>query len=277
MKIGIKKESKIPPDERVPLSPLQCKEIIENYPHIKLVVQKSPIRRYKNEEYEALDIKTVDSIDDCDIILAVKEVKIEYLIPNKIYFYFSHTTKQQPYNRNLLKAMLAKNITMIDYENLKDEKNRRLIGFGRYAGIVGCYNTFYAYGKRTKTFELKRAYKCVDRSEMENELGKVKLPPNFKIVLTGNGRVANGAIEILNKLNIDKVSPSDFLRLDDKLEQQQRPVFTQLMCEDYNRRIDNQPGSKADFYRDPSKYESNFMDYAEKADYAYYAYDYAYD
>ena len=161
------------------------------------MVQRSPVRRFKNEEYEAQGIKLVDSLEDCDIILAVKEVRIDYLIPNKVYFYFSHTTKQQPYNRNLLKAMLVKNITMIDYENLKNEKGRRLIGFGRYAGIVGCYNTFYAYGQRSGAYSLKRAYKCKDRSEMEAELAKVTLPKDYKIVLTGNGRVANGAMEIL--------------------------------------------------------------------------------
>ena len=261
MKIGIKRESKIPPDERVPLSPRQCREIKEKFPHIELVVQKSPFRRFKNEEYEACGIKIVDFVDDCDVILGVKEVKIDFLIPNKTYFYFSHTTKQQPYNRNLLRAMLAKNITMIDYENLKNEKGRRLIGFGRYAGIVGCYNTFYAYGKRKGDFELKRAYKCADRAEMEAELGKVKLPANYKIVITGNGRVATGAMEILNELNVKRVHPLDFLT-----KTFDQPVYAQLMCEDYNKRIDNQPFSKLDFYHDPSHFESTFMEYAKQAD-----------
>ena len=160
MKIGIIKEGKVPIDERAPLSPEQCKEIKQIYPQIHLTVQRSSVRRFKDEEYEECGVEVSESVDDCDVLLGVKEVPIEKLIPNKIYFFFSHTIKQQPHNRELLKALLAKNITMIDYECLTNSLGFRLIGFGKYAGIVGCYNTFYAYGKRMKVFDLKRAYLC---------------------------------------------------------------------------------------------------------------------
>jgi hypothetical protein len=264
MKIGIKMEGKVPVDERVPLSPKQCKELLEKYPNnqIELYIQSSSCRRFKDEEYSAEGLNVVDSIDDCDVILGVKEVKIDNLIPHKTYFYFSHTTKQQPYNRSLLCSMLAKNITMIDYENLRNKNGRRLIGFGRYAGIVGCYNTFYAFGKRTKKFELKRAYKCENANEMESELVKIVLPNSYKIALTGNGRVALGAIEIIEKIGIKRVTPEEFKS--NKAFGQ--PVFTQLQCGDYNRRIDGEPFCKLDFYHDPSNYESTFMDYARQAD-----------
>ena len=136
MKIGIIKEGKTPPDERVPLSPEQCKEIINRFPSVELVVQNSDVRRFKASEYQNLGINMVDSVDDCDVLMGVKEVPIPDLIPNKTYFFFSHTTKKQPYNRGLLQAMLENNITMVDYEGLTDIGGTRLIGFGRYvAGI----------------------------------------------------------------------------------------------------------------------------------------------
>jgi alanine dehydrogenase len=261
MKFGIIKEGKIPVDERAPFSPKQCQEIKEKYPQIQIVVQKSDIRRFKNEEYELFGIELVDSVEDCDILLGVKEVPKEDLIANKIYFFFSHTIKQQPYNRELLKCLLAKNITMVDYECLTNTLGFRLIGFGRYAGIVGCYNTFFAYGKRTKTYELKRAYQCVDRTEMESELAKVKLPNNYKIVMTGDGRVANGALEIIYKLGLKRVTVQQFLN-----ETFSEPVYVQLPCNDYNKRKDNQSFTLKEFFSDPTPFESTFMLYAQQAD-----------
>jgi len=261
MKIGVILEGKTPPDERVPLSPKQCKEIINNYPTINLVVQKSNIRRFKDEEYANIGIELVDSVNDCDVLLGVKEVPINQLIANKKYFYFSHTTKKQPYNRNLLKTMLDKNITMVDYEGLTNEKGTRLIGFGKYAGIVGAYNSFYAYGKRTGDFDLKRAYLCEDRSEMEGEMSNIKLPNNYKIVTTGGGRVASGIHEILDKLNIRKVSAKAFLE-DDFNE----PVYAQILVDDYYKKIDKSDFTRSDVYNNPQDFERNFMKFAKVAD-----------
>jgi len=260
MKIGVILEGKTPPDERVPLSPDQCKEIVDNFPDIELVVQRSKLRRFKDYKYEELGIELVDDVTDCDVLMGVKEVPESQLINDKTYFFFSHTTKKQPYNRDLLRAMIEKNITMVDYEGLTNEKGVRLIGFGKYAGIVGCYNSFYAYGKKTGNYELKRACLCDDRKEMEGELEKVVLPNDYKIIITGGGRVAHGAMEILEKLSIKKVSAEDVLN-----NTYNEPVYAQLFCEDYNKRIDSQPFTRSDFYNDPSGFESNFMRFAEVA------------
>ena len=260
MKIGIIKEGKTPPDERVPLSPQQCKEIIEKFPNIELVVQKSKVRRFKDETYAQQGIQLVDNVDDCDVLMGVKEVPVADLITNKTYFYFSHTTKKQPYNRELLQTMIAKNITMVDYEGLTNESGFRLIGFGKYAGIVGSYNAFYAYGQRTGAYQLKRAYQCEDRAEMENEFSKIKLPNDYKIVITGGGRVAKGAIEILDKLDIKKVSANDIVN-----QTFDQPVYAQLLVGDYNVRNDNQPFTRQDFFDDPTDYQSSFMQYAKVA------------
>lgn len=261
MKIGVIKEGKNPPDERVPLSPTQCKEIIDNFSEVELVVQKSNVRRFKDEEYTNAGVKVVDSINDCDVLMGVKEVPINELIDNKTYFYFSHTIKKQPYNRNLLLAMIDKNIAMVDYEALTNPNGKRLIGFGKYAGIVGCYNTFYAYGKRTGAFDLKRAYQCEDQAEMEAELTKIKLPNNYKIVTTGGGRVNSGIEEILNKIGIKKVNATDILN-----QEYNEPVYAQLLVDDYYKKSDNTDFKRSEVYNHPERFERNFMRFAKVSD-----------
>ena len=261
VKIGIIKEGKNPPDKRVALSPSQCEYILNNYPNVEVFVQASDIRKFKDEEYQKLGVAVVDSVEDCDILIGVKEVPIEQLIPNKKYLFFSHTFKEQPYNRELLKAVLDKNIQLIDWEVIKDTKGRRLIAFGRYAGIVGCYNGFLAYGKKSGAYSLKPAHQCDDRADMEAQLVNVKLPNNFKIVITGHGRVGGGAMEIIEKLNLKEVDSPEFLAQDFN-----EPVFTQLAVDEYNAKADGSGFSKRDFYNDPSNFVSTFNQYASIAD-----------
>jgi len=260
VKIGIIKEGKNPPDKRVALSPSQCEYILNNHPDVEVFVQASNIRKFKDEEYQKLGVAVVDSVEDCDILIGVKEVPIEQLIPNKKYLFFSHTFKEQPYNRELLKAVLDKNIQLIDWEVIKDTKGRRLIAFGRYAGIVGCYNGFLAYGKKSGAYSLKPAHQCDDRADMEAQLVNVKLPDNFKIVITGHGRVGGGAMEIINKLGLKEVNSPEFLAQDFN-----EPVFTQLAVDEYNAKADGSNFSKADFYNDPSNFVSTFNQYASIA------------
>ena len=261
VKIGIIKEGKNPPDKRVALTPSQCEYILNNYPDVEVYVQASNIRKFKDEEYQKLGVAVVESVEDCDILIGVKEVPIEQLIPNKKYLFFSHTFKEQPYNRELLKAVLDKNIQLIDWEVIKDTKGRRLIAFGRYAGIVGCYNGLLAYGKKSGSYNLKPAHECDDRADMEAQLVNVKLPSNFKIVITGHGRVGGGAMEIINKLGLKEVNSPDFL-----IKDFNEPVFTQLAVDEYNAKADGSSFSKADFYNDPSNFVSVFNQYASIAD-----------
>ncbi|MFT5581353.1 MAG: saccharopine dehydrogenase (NAD+, L-lysine-forming), partial [Psychromonas sp.] len=187
IKLGILREGKVPPDKRVPLTPDQCVKVMEDYPGLEVVVQPSPIRSITNEEYIKLGITLQENLSDCDIIMGVKEVNISDLIENKQFLFFSHTVKKQSYNRDLLRAILDKKIQLTDYEVLKNENRKRITGFGRFAGIVGAYNSFYAFGLKTGLYSLKRANECFDREELENELKKVILPKNTKICLTGVG------------------------------------------------------------------------------------------
>jgi saccharopine dehydrogenase (NAD+, L-lysine forming) len=261
IKLGIIREGKVPPDHRVPLTPKQCKAIQVLYPNVEVIIQPSPIRAYQDAEYVAEGLQLDEDLSQCDIILGVKEVKITDLIPGKKFLFFSHTIKKQPYNRELLRAILDKKIEMIDYEVIKDKHNKRLIGFGRYAGIVGCYNGFRTYGLKHGLYDLKPAHKCADRKEMEAELSKVDLPKNTKIVLTGYGRVGHGAVEIIDLLPIKEVAPEEFLTKDFD-----GPVFTHLEAEDYFGRKDGKPFSKQEFYTQPELYTSTFSRYLNVAD-----------
>ncbi|MCX7744457.1 MAG: NAD(P)-dependent oxidoreductase [Flavobacteriales bacterium] len=260
MKIGIIRERKNPPDFRVPLTPTQCQSLLKKYPQLQIVVESYPERCYSDKEYEQHNIPVVNHLTDCEVILGVKEVPVNALIENKTYLFFSHTIKKQEHNRKLLQAILKKNIRLIDYECLKFPNDGRIIGFGRYAGIVGAYNAFRGWGIRTKMYSLKPAHKCFDRKELENELKKVILSP-IKILLTGAGKVGNGAKEILNEMGIREVSWQDFIS-----QSYQEPVYTQVEFPVYNRRKDGSAFSETEFFNHPELFESDFAKFLPHTD-----------
>jgi hypothetical protein len=213
IKIGLIKEGKNPPDKRVAFTPLQAEEIQQRFPQVKVICQQSEFRCFNDSEYAELGIEVKNDVSDCDILMGIKEVPIDHLVNNKTYLFFSHTIKKQPYNRRLLQAILKKNIRLIDYEGLKDTQGNRLVAFGRFAGIVGAYNGLWAYGKRYQLYSLRRAFECFDINDLKLEIRSVVLPP-IKIVLTGAGRVAKGAMETLDTAGIRKVNPGDFISRD---------------------------------------------------------------
>lgn len=261
MKIGIIREGKNPPDKRVAFSPKQLKAIQNEYgDQLNFQVQTSEIRSFSDEEYRNEGIEVVDDVSDADVLFGVKEVPIPELIPDKTYFFFSHTIKKQDYNRDLLQELLQRNIRMIDYEMLKDESGMRVVAFGRWAGIVGAYNAFLTYGLKSGLYELKRARDCYDLEELQMELKKVQLPP-IKIIVTGKGKVGKGAREILEMISIKEVRESSFVN--DYFEE---PVFTNLDSEDFNRRKKDGGFDLNEFYTKPELYESNFQKYTEVAD-----------
>ncbi|MGB3464791.1 MAG: NAD(P)-dependent oxidoreductase [Cyclobacteriaceae bacterium] len=260
MKIGIVKEGKVPIDRRVALNPGQAKAVEEKFDGVEVVCQPSEIRCFSDGDYKKVGVSLQDDLNDCDVILGVKEVPIPELIANKTYFFFSHTIKMQPYNRDLLREVLDKNITLIDYETLVNEQNQRIIAFGRYAGIVGAYNGIWTYGQRYNLFDLRRANECHDLDDLKTEYDKVELP-KIKIVITGGGRVAKGAMEVLYGMGIRKVSPADFVE-----ERFEEPVFTQLSSRDYHVHKDGHKFEREEFYKNPERYEGDFLKYARVAD-----------
>ncbi len=254
LKVGIIREGKVPHDKRVAFTPEQCALISQEYPDVDLIVQPSEWRSFTDAEYTNAGVKLSEDISDCDILIGIKEVPKNELIPNKKYLFFSHTIKKQAHNRTLLQTMMQKRITMIDYECLVDKNDNRIIGFGRFAGIVGAYNGIIAYGLKYKMFDLKPAHLCHDKKELFSELEKVNFP-NIKVVVTGGGRVANGACETMGALNLRKVTPYEFLNYTFR-----EPVYVQLHSHDYFEAKDKSPFSSFDFHHQPEDFRCTFSD-----------------
>lgn len=260
MHFGIIRERKNPPDRRVVLSPRACQKVVENHEQAQITVESSPVRVFTDEEYQKAGIAVASTVAGCDILLGVKEVPVEALIPNKKYFFFSHTIKKQPYNRKLLRAVLENNIELYDHEVITNTNGVRLVAFGRYAGIVGAYNGFRAYGLKTNLFQLPKAEDIADQQALIAELKKLQLP-QIKILLTGKGRVGNGAREMLVGMGLKETTVKEYLE-----ESFEVPVFCQIDVLDYNLRKDGLVKDETDFFKNPSEYESNFMRFAPVTD-----------
>jgi len=263
MKLAIIKERKNPPDKRVVFSPEACVSLLEKYPNLSIEIESSDVRVFSDDEYKSKGLKVVNDISTCDVLLGVKEVPIDALIPNKAYFFFSHTFKKQPYNRKLLNAILDKNIELYDHEAITNTKEVRTVAFGRYAGIVGAYNGFRTYGLKYELFDLPKAENLKDQAHLINKLTEIKSKlPNIKIAITGKGKVSNGVLEMLLGMGIKKVSPQNYLT-----ESYNEPVFTQLGCLDYVKRKDGKILEIFDFYNNPTEYKNDFMRFAKVTDY----------
>jgi alanine dehydrogenase len=260
--IGLLREGRTPPDRRVALTPKKCVEMQDAYPgRIQVRVQPSPDRAFSDQEYRDLGIEVSDDMAACDVLLGVKEVAVQDLIPHKTYLFFSHTIKQQPRNRDLLRAVLDKDITLIDYELLTNAQGERVVAFGYWAGVVGAYNGLLTYGRKHGLYTLRPAWQCVDLEDMEEEFFKVRRLPPIKIAVTGSGRVAQGAVEVLGRMGIRRVSVYDYLYLDFK-----EPVYAQLRSSDYNRRADGRVWDTPNFHQEPRAYESTFGKYLPVTD-----------
>lgn len=260
MKFGIIKERKNPPDRRVVFSPFRLEVFKNEFPQAEIKVESSDVRIFPDEQYTAKGFEVASNIDDCDVLIGVKEVPLDALIPNKKYFFFSHTIKKQPYNRSLLLAILEKDIELYDHETIVNEDNNRLIGFGRYAGIVGAYNGIRAFGMKYELFNLAKAETLPDQKTLIERLKRNQLP-NIKIVLTGSGKVAFGAKEMLDGMKIKQVSVEDYLS-----KSYDVPVYTMIDVLDYNKRKDGKVLDKYDFYNNPQAYESDFERFVNVSD-----------
>jgi len=261
MKFAIIKERKNPPDRRVVFSPEKLAEAREQFKDASFIVESSDIRIFPDMVYTVNGFDVKEDVSEADVMIGVKEVPMEALIPNKKYFFFSHTIKKQPYNRELLKTILDKNIELYDHEVITKKNGARLIGFGRYAGLVGAYNGLRLLGLRDGLFELPKVETLLDLDAVKRELDTIKLP-NIKICLSGSGKVARGAQEILDYLKIKEVTDGAYIKKDFD-----EPVYCLIDVLEYNKRKDGAKGSKTAFYKDPSGYESDFMKYAKVTDY----------
>ncbi len=261
MKFALITERKNPPDKRVVFSPKDLKTAQQQFPQATFVVESSDIRVFTDDEYKAEGFEVTTDVSDCDVLIGVKEVPVETLIPGKTYFFFSHTIKKQPHNRKLLQAILQKNIRLIDHETIVKPNGVRLIGFGRYAGIVGAYNAFRTWGLKFKTWNLPKASTLYEQQDLIDTLNTLQLP-SVKILLTGNGKVANGVKEMLDAMHIKQVDVEEYLT-----KTFDEAVYCKIDVLDYNKRKDGEfINDNHDFYKHPEAYESNFMRFAKVTD-----------
>ena len=253
--IGLIKEGKVPSDNRVALTPKQCRYLLDQFPSWDIIVESSPNRCYKDREYQKEGIKVVEDISTADILFGIKEVPKDQLIANKKYLFFSHTKKAQTYNKALFHVMMDKNITLIDYECLEHEDGQRLIGFGFFAGIVGAHNGIMAYGNRTKEFKLSRVKEVKDYMELVHTYFGLKLP-NIKIAITGSGRVAHGILEIMNLMDVQQVEPDEYTS-----REYAYPVYVHLKGGDLYRHKTTNTYDRNDFHTHPENYHCLFTNY----------------
>lgn len=258
--IGLIKEGKVPNDNRVALTPAQCKWLLKNINGCSIKVQHSDTRCFSDAEYEQAGIEVTDDLSSCNILLGIKEVPVDMLIPNKTYLFFSHTKKKQAYNQKLMHAMVKKGITLIDYECLEHEDGQRIIGFGFFAGVVGAHNGMMAYGNRTKQFSLGRVYKHRDYRELIHTYFGLKLP-NIKIVVTGSGRVAHGILEIMNLMGVTEVEPDEYLE-----RKFSYPVYVQLKGHDLYTHKELKTYKREHFHEHPEEYRTRFLPYTRTTD-----------
>lgn len=260
IRIGIVREGKTPQDNRTPLSPKQCKDLLTKYPSLEIYVQPSPIRCFSDEEYQLQAIPLQEDLSHCDILMGVKEALIDTLIPHKTYLFFSHTKKAQPYNKKLMQALVTHQIRMIDYECLTHDDGHRIVGFGFWAGVVGAHNGLLEYGKKTGLYTLQPVHTYKNFEALKESYESFIVPP-VKIVVTGTGRVASGILDILQYLDIAEVSPIDFLQ-----KSYTYPVFTHLKGEDLYARKDDSTYNRDNFHAHADQYTCLFLPYAKQAD-----------
>ena len=260
MKFGIIKERKNPPDRRAVFSPNALVKLKTLYPELSVKVESSDIRVFSDLDYKSLGVEIVDDVSDCDVLVGVKEVPVEKLIPNKSYFFFSHTIKKQAYNRGLLQGLLEKNIDFYDHETLIDANNNRLIGFGRYAGMVGAYNSIRAFGIKFELFKLPKAETLSGKEDLIRHLKRIVLPP-IKFVVTGKGKVGGGVKEILDAIKVKSVTEENYLT-----KNYTQAVYIQIDVLDYNKRKDGAVLEISDFFQNPQDYQSNFERFTKASD-----------
>jgi saccharopine dehydrogenase (NAD+, L-lysine forming) len=258
--IGLIREGKEPSDNRVALTPAQCRWLESNVPGVQVKIQTCENRCFTDEEYRRAGVEVCEDMSGCDILLGIKEVPVSMLIPNKTYLFFSHTKKLQPHNQKLFKSLLDKGITLIDYECLEHEDGQRIIGFGFFAGIVGAHNGMMAYGKRTGLFTLPRVFHCKDYRDLIHHYFGVKLP-NIKIAITGSGRVAHGVLEVMNLMGVTEVDTDEYLERNFTY-----PVYVQLKGADLYTHKQLKTYKREHFHNNPQEYRSRFLPYTHCTD-----------
>lgn len=260
LKIALIREGKTPSDNRVALTPAQCKWLHAHFADIRIIAQHSTNRCFTDKEYQMAGVEVKEDISECDVLLGIKEVPVEMLVADKTYLFFSHTKKLQPYNQQMFRALAEKNATLIDYECLEHADGTRIIGFGFFAGVVGAHNGMMAYGNRTGSFSLQRVFLVNNFQKLIHTYFGLKLPA-VKIAVTGSGRVAHGVLEIMNLLGIHEVEPEDFIT-----KEFVYPTYVHLKGADLYIHQTTGKYNREDFHTKPENYHCTFKQYIPHTD-----------
>jgi alanine dehydrogenase len=256
-------------ENRTPFSPTQISNLLKKFSNLKIIVQPSKRRCFKDEDYLKVGAQITDDLSSADIIFGVKEVEISTLIKNKTYLFFSHTSKVRQYigqvindkaiiyKKELLKEVIKKNITLIDYENVRDVSGEgyRYLGFGRFAGIIGAYNTLNLYLKLYTEQALPRAFEINNYAQVKKLISKQNFN-KIKILLTGSGRAAKGAMEMLKYANIRQVTLDNYLN-----KKYDEAIFSNISPGKYVERKDGKVSSYQDYILNPQEYNSKVKNY----------------
>lgn len=276
--IGIRREDKNKWEQRVPLIIDHVKELHEKH-DITIIIQPSKIRAFDDKAYQQSGAIVTEDLSKASVIFAVKEIPKSFFQPNKTYVFFSHTIKGQAYNMPMIKKMMELNCTLIDYERIVDENNRRLIFFGRYAGIAGMVDTFWGFGKRIKNeYDIKNPFNKIKQTYQYESLSKLKqhftnigkniekngLPDSLNPIIVGfagYGNVSKGAQEIFDLMPFVELQPQQLKTVfeDPDPHTLYKVVFREEdMVQPKN---SSNPFQLQDYYHYPEKYTSKFEQY----------------
>ena len=259
--LGLLCERKTPVDRRAVLTPSQCAALLDNQVVVRILVEPSDVRIFPDSDYAQAGCTLTSDLSEAHYLLGVKEVKVDYLRPGQAHFFFSHTFKFQPYNRGLLRACLDKNVTLIDWERLTEPRGTRVIGFGRFAGLVGAYESLRGWGLMHDAWTLPDPRSVASLEDLLMHLPLLPFPKNFKWAITGRGRVGNGAVEVLQAAGFRELTPSEFLVYSDDA-----PVFSVFESKNYVARASDGGFDRGEFHSHPERYRGTFGPVLQAAD-----------
>jgi len=281
MRIGIRREDKNEWEARVPLIPNDVKKIVNS--GIEVYLQPSPIRIFPDQEYIDVGATISEDLSSCSVVLAVKEIPIDFIKDGKTYVFFSHTIKGQDYNMPLLQKLIESKTQLIDYERIVNEKGQRLIFFGRHAGLAGMIDSLWAFGKRNKldgtqnpfsklkkTFEYRGLENAkIQIAKIAEEIRKNGIPKEIQPIVcgfSGYGNVSLGAQEIFDILPHEEITPKELLKGNLSAHNPQNKLF-KVVFRESDLVEPKSPTDKfelQDYYNNPIKYKSKFEAYLPK-------------
>jgi alpha-aminoadipic semialdehyde synthase len=273
--IGIRREDKNRWETRAPLIPQDVHKLIRA-DGVELCVQRSPIRVFREEEYVAAGASACDDLDDCSLVLGVKEIPLGKLAPERTYVFFSHTIKGQPDNMPMLRRLMELKCQLIDYERIADEKGRRMVFFGRYAGLAGMIDTLWALGQRwnhegveNPLTTVGQAYQYMNLKQAMSEIAKVGerikkhgLPEKCRPLVcgfAGYGQVSEGAQQIYDLLPVEEITPEELASIPPAGGACYKVVFHEKHMV---QRLDaSSPFDLQEYYDHPDRYRGRFFEY----------------